>query len=152
MRFGQHRDERADQWQTSLPLDRDEAREQELLRQERRRVREEERDRARRAEWEAFMRNERRELELRKDGQLAKLLEEASAGEPSAELRLLAFEDQRQAEKGLVALTSNGKVHYKLVEELVEGDMAARIAANRLRESWLKGMRDRWLDHGGSPG
>jgi hypothetical protein len=152
LRFGEHREESADQWQTSLPLERAEGREQERLREERRRVREKERDRARRAEWEAFMCNERRELELRKDGQLAELLEEALAGEPSAELRLLAFEDQRQAEKGLVALTSNGRVHYKLVEELVEGDMAARIAANRLRESWLKDMRDRWLDYGGSSG
>jgi len=36
-------------------------------------------------------------------------------------------------------------VYYKLVEELTEGDMAAKIAANRLREAWLKKRRDRWL-------
>ena len=58
------------------------------------------------------MRSEQRELELRKRGQLAELLGEALAGEPSAALRLLASEDQRQAEEGLVALTSNGKVYY----------------------------------------
>jgi hypothetical protein len=52
-------------------------------------------------------------------------------------LQRLALEDQRQAEEGLVALTSNGKMFYKLVEELTEGDMAARIAADRLREAWL---------------
>ena len=74
------------------------------------------------------------------------------AGEPSAELRRLAFEDRRQAEEGLVALTSNGKVYYKTVEELVEGDMEARLASIRLRESWLKDQRDRWLEYGGSPG
>jgi hypothetical protein len=46
-----------------------------------------------------------------------------------------------------------GKVYYKLVEELTEGDMAARIAAIRLRETWLKEQRDRWLDGGGgAPG
>jgi hypothetical protein len=35
-------------------------------------------------------------------------------------------------------------VYYKLVEELTEGDKA-KIAANRLREAWLKKRRDRWL-------
>jgi len=91
------------------------------------------------------MRRELRELELRKEGQLAGLLGEALAGESSAALRRLVREDQRQAEEGLVALMSNGKVYYKLVEELTEGDMAARIAANRLREAWLKERRDGWL-------
>jgi hypothetical protein len=152
LREGDHSDERADNWQSSLPEERAEERWRERSREERRRLREEERGRARRAEWESFMRNERREIELRKDGQLAELLGEASAGGPSTELRRLASEDQRQAEEGVVALRSNGKVYYKPVEELVEGDMAARIAATRLRESWLKDMRDRWLDYGGSPG
>ena len=95
------------------------------------------------------MRKERRELELRKEGQLAELLGEALAGEPPAALQRLAREDQRQAEEGLVALTSNGKVYYKLVEELTEEDMGARIAADRLREAWLKERRDGWLDYGG---
>ena len=151
LRDGVHRDERADQWQPSLPRERAEERRGERLREERRRLLEEARSRARRAEWESFMRKERRELELRKEGQLAELLGEALAGEPSAELRRLAFEDQRQAEEGLVALTSNGKVYYKLVEELIEGDMAARIAAIRSRETWLKERRDRWRDYGGHP-
>jgi hypothetical protein len=88
---------------------------------------------------------------LRKEGQLAELLGEALAGEPPAALRRLAREDQRQAEEGLVALTSNGKTYYKLVEELTEGDMEARIAADRLREAWLKERRDGWLDYGGGP-
>ena len=97
------------------------------------------------------MRRERRELEQRKDGQLAELLGEALAGESPAALRRLAQEDQRQAEEGLVALTSNGKTYYKLVEELTEGDMAARIAADRLRETWLKERRDGWRDYGEVP-
>jgi hypothetical protein len=97
------------------------------------------------------MRKERRELKLRKDGQLAELLGEALAGEPPAALRRLAREDQRQAEEGLVALTSNGKTFYKGVDELTEGDMAARIAADRLRTAWLKERRDGWLDYGGGP-
>jgi hypothetical protein len=146
LRDGEHRDERADQWQRSLSRDRAEERRLARLREERRRLQEEERIRARKAAWESFMRKERRELKLRKDGQLAGLLGEALAGEPPAALRRLAREDQRQAEEGLVALTSNGKMYFKLVEELTEADMAARIAADRLRESWLKERRDRWLD------
>jgi hypothetical protein len=148
LRDGEHRDERADQWQPSLPSERAEERRQGLL-EERRRLREEERGRARLADWESFMRKERRELELRKDGQLARLLGEALAGESSAALRRLAWEDQRQAEEGLVALTSNGKVYYKLLDELTEGDMAARIAADRSRTAWLKERQDAWLGSGG---
>jgi hypothetical protein len=148
LRNGNHHDERADAWQSNLPQERAEERRIGHL-EERRRLREEERGRARKAAWESFMRKERRELELRKDGQLAGLLGEALAGEPPAALRRLAREDQSQAEEGLVALTSNGKMFYKLVDELTEGDMAARIAAARLRDAWLKERRDGWLDYGG---
>jgi hypothetical protein len=149
LRDGVHRDERAEEWQPSLPRERAEERRLARLREERRRLQEEERSRVRKAAWESFMRKERLELELRKDGQLAGLLGEALAGETPAALRRLALEDQRQAQEGLVALTSNGKTYYKLVEELTEGDMAARIAADRLREAWLKERRDRWLHYGG---
>jgi hypothetical protein len=145
LRDGVHRDQGADEWQPSLPRERAEERRLAQLREERSRLRKEERIRARKDAWELFMSRERRELELRKEGQLAGLLGEALAGESAAALGRLAREDQRQAEEGLVALTSNGKMYYKLVEELTEGDMAARIAADRLRESWLKARRDRWL-------
>jgi len=148
LREGEHREERADEWQTGLPRERAEERRQGRL-EERRRLREEQRSRAQQAEWESFMRKERRELELRKDGQLAELLGEALAGESSATLRRLVLEDQRQAREGLVALGSNGKVYYKPLEELVEADMGARIAAVRLRETWLKERRDRWIAYGG---
>ena len=40
---------------------------------------------------------------------------------------------------------------YKLVEELTEGDMGAKIASDRLREAWLKDRRDRWLEYEGGP-
>ena len=81
LRDGEHRDERAEQWQPSLPRERAEERRQGQL-EERRRLREEERIRARKAAWESFMRKERRELELRKEGQLAELLGEALAAGP----------------------------------------------------------------------
>src|SRR5215218_1749330 len=148
LREGNHRDERADQWQSNLPQERAEERRQSQL-EEHSRLREEERSRARKAAWESFMRKERRELKLRKEGQLAELLGEALAGESPAALQRLALEDQRQAEEGLVALTRNGKTYYKLLEELTEEDMGARIAAARLREAWLKERRDRWVAYGG---
>ena len=62
----------------------------------------------------------------------------------------LAGEDQRQALSGLVALMGNGLTAYKRVEELREGDMPARAAADRLRTTWLKERRDGWLAR--SPG
>jgi hypothetical protein len=152
LREGDHDEERADEWQTGLPRERAEERERERSRKERRQQREEERVRDRRAAWESFIREERREIKLRKKGQLAEMLRESLAGELSADLRRLASLDRRQAAEGLVALTSNGKVHYKPVEELEEKDMEARLAAIRLRETWLKNQRDRWLEYGGSQG
>ena len=74
LRDGSHPDERAQRLQTNLPRDR--ARERGRVRQE---------DHA----WERFMRAERRELELRKEGQLAELLGEALPREPPAALERL---------------------------------------------------------------
>ena len=140
---GEQPDETANPWQEAL---------------ERKRVREldrqraEERNRARiAAAWKPFIQAERRELELRKDGQLAKLLGDPLPGEPPEALRRLASQDRRQAEQGLVALTSNGKVFYKRVDELSPEDMPARGAANRLRTTWLKERSDRWLGRGEAP-
>ncbi len=97
------------------------------------------------AVWDQFTQAERRELELRKDGQLARLLGEPLEGELPATLQRLASEDRRQAERGLVALMSGGKTLYKDIADLCPEDMPARIAANRLRTTWLKERRDRWL-------
>ena len=95
--------------------------------------------------WDQFTQTERRELELRKDGQLAGLLGESLPGELPATLQRLASKDQSQAERGLVALTRGGKTLYKDIVDLCPEDMLARIAANRLRSTWLKERRDRWL-------
>jgi hypothetical protein len=142
LRDGPHGDERAEDWQEDLAHKRA---------QERKREQAEERQRAQQAAaWEQFMQEELRELEKRKAGQLAELLGEPLPGEPSAALERLAYEDRRQAQAGLVALMSMGKVSYKPLEELTPKDMAARIAANRLRMTWLKERRDGWLAR--SPG
>jgi hypothetical protein len=147
LRDGAHRDERAQEWQQDLQRKRTEERSR-AWQDERSRAREEELSRARDAAWKSFMQTERRELQLRKDGQLAGLLGEPLPGESPAALRRLAFEDQRQAEEGLVALMNMGKMSYKHLAELSEKDMPARIAANRLRETWLKERQDGWLGRG----
>jgi hypothetical protein len=142
LRDGPHGDEKAEDWQEALAHKRA---------QERKREQVEERQRAQEAAaWEQFMQEEMRELEKRKAGQLAELLGEALPGEPPAALRRLADEDTRQAQAGLVALMSMGKVSYKPLDELSPKDMVARIAANRLRTTWLKERRDGWLAR--SPG
>ena len=136
LRDGPHRDERAQEWQEDLVRDR--ARE-----------RAEEKSRVQQAAaWERFMQAELRELELREDGQLARLMGEPLPGEPPAALERRASEDRRQTEEGLVALMSGGKVSYKHVNELCPEDMPARIAANRVRTKWLKERQDLWLGRG----
>jgi hypothetical protein len=141
LRDGPHRDEKAERWQEDL--------EQERARERRKRERAEEKSRAQQAAaWEHFMQAELQELELRKGGELARLLGEPLPGEPPAALERLACEDRRQAEEGLVALMSGGKVFYKHLEELCPEDMASRGAANRARTTWLKERRDGWLGRG----
>jgi hypothetical protein len=140
LRDGPHGDEKAKRWQEDLVHERA---------QERKRERAEERRREQdAAAWEQFMQEELRELELRRADQLGRLLGEPLPGEPPAALERLASEDRRQAEEGLVALMSGGKVSYKHIDELSPEDMSARIAANRARTTWLKERRDRWLGRG----
>ncbi len=152
LRDGAHRDESAQRWQETLRRERTRKRDEEhnrLQQEERSRARQKERSRIQLAAWKSFMQAELRELELRKDGQLAKLLGQPLPEEPPAALERLASADQRQAEEGLVALMRGGKVFYKHVEELSEGDMPARAAASRLRETWLKERQEAWASYGG---
>jgi hypothetical protein len=140
LRDGPHRAQSAEQWQEDMARQRA---------RERARKRSEKEKRAQRAAaWERFVRTERRELELRKEGQLAGLLGEPLPGEPPTALERLASEDRRQAREGLVALMSGGKVSYKRLDELSPDDMPARVAANRARTGWLKERRDAWSGRG----
>jgi hypothetical protein len=95
--------------------------------------------------WESFVEEEARELEARRNGQLAKLLGEPLPGEPPEALRQLAREDQRQAEEGLVTLANGTATIYKHIDELTQEDMPARSAAQTMRTTWLKERRDGWL-------
>jgi hypothetical protein len=140
LRDGPHCNEKAEDWQKDLVQQRA---------QDRKREKAEEKSRVQQAAvWELFMQAEVRELELRKGGELARLLGKPLPGEPPTTLERLALEDQRQAEEGLVALIGKGKVSYKHINELCPEDMPARIAANRTRTTWLKERQDGWLGRG----
>jgi hypothetical protein len=145
LREGAHREESAQQWQEDLARKRAEERKR-ARREERSRVQQEQRSQARLAAWKEFIQEERRELELRKGGQLARRLGEPLPGEPPAMVLQLASEDRKQAEEGLVALMSDGEVYYKHLEDLSLGDVPARIAATSSRTAWLKERQeDRWF-------
>lgn len=134
LRDGSHCGEKASHWLEDLAKER----EQERARERNRARKEEEKHDA----WLRFMRSERRELELRREGQLKEVLGEPLPEEPPTALIRLASEDRDQAEEGMVALMSNGKIFYKHIDALSEVDMPARIAAIRLRTTWLKERRD----------
>ena len=82
--------------------------------------------------WDRFMEAERRHLEDRRTGHLARLLDGPLPGESAEELRLLAWEDQRRAEEGLVELRSpGGVVSYKHIDDLTLEDQEATAEAQR---------------------
>ncbi len=88
--------------------------------------------------WERFLRTERRALEARKGGQMARALACRLPEESQEELDRIASEDRGRAEKGLVALRSKeGEVSYERVEELVPEDRMGRIGAELARIEWL---------------
>jgi hypothetical protein len=137
LRDGSRRDKLAALWQEDLALQRQKEREEQRRRQA--------------TIWEQFMQVELRELKLRKEGQLARLLGKPLPGEPPAVLQQLSSEDQRQAEEGLVALMSDGEVYFKRLDELTPEDRSARIAAKRLRTAWIKERQaerqEKWGGH-----
>jgi hypothetical protein len=78
------------------------------------------------------MEAERRHLEDRRTGHLARLLDGPLPGESAEELRLLAWEDQRRAEEGLVELRSpGGVISYKHIDDLTLEDREASAEAQR---------------------
>ena len=82
--------------------------------------------------WERFIEAERRHLDDRRAGQLARLLDGPLPGESAEELRLLAWEDQRRAQEGLVELRGpGGETSYKHIDELTLEDRHARAEAER---------------------
>jgi hypothetical protein len=141
LRDGPRRDKLAALWQEDLALQRQKEREEKRWQRQRATI------------WEQFIQVELRELKLRKEGQLARLLGKPLPGEPPAVLQRLSSEDERQAEEGLVALMSDGEVSYKHIDKLTPEDRPARIAAKRLRTAWIKERlaerQEKWGGRGG---
>jgi hypothetical protein len=82
--------------------------------------------------WERFIEAERRHLDDRRAGHLARLLDGPLPGESAEELRLLAWEDQSRAQEGLVELRGpGGEISYKHIDELTLEDRHGRAEAER---------------------
>ena len=90
--------------------------------------------------WEQYLEAERRELEMRKEGHLAKLLGSPLPDESAEELKRLAEEDRLRALKGLVALkTESGEIVYRPLEDLTMQDRRRRVRAEAERVDWIVG-------------
>lgn len=88
--------------------------------------------------WERFLEAERRELEMRKEGHLAKLLGDPLPEESPEELKRLAEDDRLKALEGLVALkTESGEIVYQPLEDLTRQERRMRIRAEGERVDWI---------------
>lgn len=102
-------------------------------------------DQARR--WERFLVGERVALAGRANGRLAYALRTTLPGESRERLDLLAEEDRRLAQAGLVSLvTEDGTISHKHVDDLTPEDMPARRRAETARLDWLLERTDRHLE------
>lgn len=88
--------------------------------------------------WERYMQVERKELEDRRNGELAKVLGPALPGESQEEIDRLAREDRETAERGLVWLQDGDEIWSKHIDELTREDRLARIEAQRVRLDWVQ--------------
>lgn len=90
------------------------------------------------------MEAERRELQMRREGHLAKMLGTALPDESPEELERLAEEDRLRAEEGLVELMDErGQITYKHIDDLAPENRLARISAEGARIEWLVERRAR---------
>ena len=92
--------------------------------------------------WEEFLEAERRALQERKGGQLARTLGKALPGESQEELDQLTREDQRRAEEGLVEVLREGEKLFKHIVDLTLEDVQGRIRAERARLLWIKARQE----------
>jgi hypothetical protein len=94
--------------------------------------------------WERFLKTERRAMEVRCGGQMAKALAWRLPGESQEELDRMALKDRTRAEKGLVEWSSEeGEVSYKHREDRSPDDRMDRIRADLARIEWLLGRQGR---------
>jgi hypothetical protein len=96
--------------------------------------------------WEHYLEAERRELKMRKEGHLAKLLGSPLAEESAEELKRLAEDDRLKALEGLVALkTESGEIVYRPLEDLTPQDRRRRARAEGERVDWIVGRGKKLL-------
>ena len=94
--------------------------------------------------WERFINTERRTLEARRNGQLAKALLRALPLESQQEIDRMTSEDQLRAEERLVELRSEeGAPSYKHLDQLLPEDRQDRIRAELRRLEWLLERQER---------
>ena len=94
--------------------------------------------------WGRFLNTERRTLEARRKGQLAKALLRALPLESQQEIDRMTSEDRRRAEEGFVELRSEeGALSYKHLEQLVPEDRQDRMRAELRRLEWLLERQER---------
>ena len=94
--------------------------------------------------WGRFLNTERRTLEARRKGQLAKALLWALPLESQQEIERMILEDQHRAEEGFVELRSEeGTLSYKHLEQLVPEDRQDRMRAELRRLEWLLDRQER---------
>jgi hypothetical protein len=88
--------------------------------------------------WERYIEAERRDLEHRRSGGLARAIGGPLPNESATELERIAQEDQLRAEQGLVELRSGDRVWYKHLDELKLKDRTHRAEAEMARIDWLR--------------
>ena len=93
---------------------------------------------------------ERKALEKRKAGILARAIGEDLPGESREELDRMAEEDRRLAQEGLVPLMNGeGEIRHKHVDELKSADVTDRIRAENAILDWLVSRTENRLEQSG---
>ncbi len=94
--------------------------------------------------WERYMEAERKDLRMRAEGHLARILGHALPDEAPEELARRAEEDQLRASEGLVELMDeHGEITHRLIDELTPQNRSARIRAEGARVEWIADRRAR---------
>jgi hypothetical protein len=88
--------------------------------------------------WELYLQAERRDLKMRQEGRLARMLGAPLAGESPEDLKRLAEGDRLKALEGLVAIKSeSGEIVYTLLSDLTPEDRRKRFGAEGEQIAWI---------------
>ena len=88
--------------------------------------------------WGRYMEAERREVEMRREDHLARILGPALPDESAEEIERITEEDRLRAQEGLVELMDeSGEITYKHIDELTPQERTARTRAEGARIKWI---------------